>query len=604
MRRSIFLSAALLLLESAAATKNVVLESLSQVPSGWRRVAEADPSKMIRFRVALEQPNVSNGEFERVLYGISNPQHPLYGKHLTREEAKALVQPSKESTDAVISWLESAGIASTDIEDAGDWVNFRTTVGKAGRLLEADFAVYRQNGTNSEKIRTLKYSIPKNIEEHITMIQPTTIFGNMERHKSQVFSVEDTPAYVDDAQAATNLTFKELCSYYTNPLCLRILYEIEGHFSNPNVDTIVGVGGFLEEYAKYESLDTFLNRYAPYAAKQNFTTVLVNGGLNLQNDTADDDVEANLDIQYISALSFDTNINFYSVGGRGPLQPDLDEPSADANTDEPYLEYVEYLLNLTDAELPTTLSTSYGDNEREIPIAYAQKVCTMFGQLGARGVSIIFSSGDSGPGGACETNDGTQTPRFTPTFPGACPYITSVGGTVEVQPEQAAYFSSGGFSDYFPRPSYQDDAVTAYLAKIGDTFSQYYNASGRGFPDVSAQSNGFQVITEGGVQSVAGTSAAAPTFASVIALINNELIGLGKSPLGFLNPWLYSAALTGGGLTDITVGGSLGCGATSSNSGLPTPRIQGAGWNATDGWDPVTGLGTPLFKALLAAAQT
>jgi tripeptidyl-peptidase I len=266
------------------------------------------------------------------------------------------------------------------------------------------------------------------------------------------------------------------------------------------------------------------------------------------------------------------------------------------------LEYVTYLLSLPDDQLPTTLTTSYGDNEREIPQDYAQNVCNMFGQLGARGVTVLFSSGDSGPGSACQTNDGTNTTRFTPTFPGACPYITSVGGTTSISPEKAVSFSSGGFSDYFPRPSYQDTAVPAYLATIGDTFSGLYNAAGRGFPDVAAQGSGFQVVSQGQIISVGGTSASAPTFAALVSLVNNKLVAQGRSPLGFMNPWLYAAASPGGGLTDITEGGSRGCTAASQYSGLPTPAVPGAGWNATAGWDPVTGLGTPLFDQLLTLA--
>ena len=50
----------------------------------------------------------------------------------------------------------------------------------------------------------------------------------------------------------------------------------------------------------------------------------------------------------------------------------------------------------------------------------------MFAQLGARGVSVLFSSGDTGVGSACQTNDGKNTTRFLPIFPAACPFVTSV----------------------------------------------------------------------------------------------------------------------------------------------------------------------------------
>ena len=67
-----------------------------------------------------------------------------------------------------------------------------------------------------------------------------------------------------------------------------------------------------------------MKRFAPYAQTQNFTTVLVNGGQDEQNDVLHDDTEANLDIQYAAALGFETNLRYYSTAGRGPLVPDLE----------------------------------------------------------------------------------------------------------------------------------------------------------------------------------------------------------------------------------------------------------------------------------------
>lgn len=52
------------------------------------------------------------------------------------------------------------------------------------------------------------------------------------------------------------------------------------------------------------------------------------------------------------------------------------------------------MSDLPDDKLPHTLSISYGEDEQSVPKSYAEKVCTMFGQLGARGVSIIFASGE------------------------------------------------------------------------------------------------------------------------------------------------------------------------------------------------------------------
>lgn len=254
------------------------------------------------------------------------------------------------------------------------------------------------------------------------------------------------------------------------------------------------------------------------------------------------------------------------------------------------------MLALNDSMLPQVVSTSYADNEQTIPFAYAQTVCNMFAQLAARGVSALFATGDYGPGGACISNDGTNTTKFMPAFPASCPFVTAVGATQHVFPEIGVDYSGGGFSNYFARPKYQDDAVKAYLAKHGQEWAPYFNASGRAFPDVAAQGTNFTIIYWGVDKYEAGTSCSTPTFATVISLINSERINSGLKPLGFLNPWLYSTGRNG--LTDIVAGRSEGC-----TSDYPGANITGAGWSAVPGWDPATGLGTPKFKELLAISQ-
>ena len=164
--------------------------------------------------------------------------------------------------------------------------------------------------------------------------------------------------------------------------------------------------------------------------------------------------------------------------------------------------------------------------------------------------------------------------------------LTSVGATTGVSPETGADFSSGGFSNYFAQPSYQSTAVSTYLTALGSTYKGRYNASGRAFPDVSAQGVNYAVIQDNSTQSVYGTSCASPTFASVVSLLNDRLAAAGKSPLGFLNPFLYSDAGKAA-LNDVTSGSNPGC----FSNGFP----------AKAGWDPVTGLGTPDFAKLLSA---
>ena len=101
----------------------------------------------------------------------------------------------------------------------------------------------------------------------------------------------------------------------------------------------------------------------------NFTAVLINNGLLTQNDTVDDDIEANLDVQYALSLSYPTPSFYYSTGGLGELVPDLDQPDPSDDQNEPYLDFLSYIMSLPDYKLPTTLTTSYGEDEQSVPEA-------------------------------------------------------------------------------------------------------------------------------------------------------------------------------------------------------------------------------------------
>ncbi|OQO04353.1 hypothetical protein B0A48_10964 [Cryoendolithus antarcticus] len=574
---------------SATATSDV-MESLTSVPQGWTSIGRPSSNQRVHFRIAMSSPNEGLGLFEQTLYDISTPEHASYGKHLKRDELKALLRPHPAATESVVTWLQSAGI--DDIVDDGEWINFVTVVDKAESLLNTKFEVYRNKYSKQDKIRTLHYSVPEQLHQFIDMVQPTTRFGQIKPQMNQVIDVH----VIGAAGTGLNVT---ACNATITPDCLKDLYGIpETPDLNPKKSGFAAFNNFLGEIPRFKDLATFEAEYAPYAVGTTFATQSINGGPFDQNST-EDSVEANLDAQYILSIGYPVPIKAYSTPGLGPLLPDLDQPEGPGQN-EPYLDALTYLLAQPDRALPHTISTSYGEDEQSVPLAYRKKVCNMFGQLGARGVSVLFSSGDTGVGSACQTNDGKNTTRFLPIFPAACPYLTSVGGTYRVKPERAISFSSGGFSDTWPTPAYQKTAVRRYLNNLGSRWQGLYNPGGRGFPDVAAQSYRFHVVDKQKEILVGGTSASSPAFAGIVALLNAYRLKAGKPVLGFLNPWIYSEGYKG--LTDIVDGGSTGCTGKDIYSGLKTPFVPYASWNATPGWDPVTGYGTPNFPVLLKLA--
>ncbi|KAL8988491.1 MAG: hypothetical protein Q9169_008545, partial [Polycauliona sp. 2 TL-2023] len=236
---------------------------------------------------------------------------------------------------------------------------------------------------------------------------------------------------------------------------------------------------------------------------------------------------------------------------------------------------------------------------------YERRQCMEYMKLGLAGTSFLFSSGDfgvAGNGGRCidpetkQYNDGSSG-IFNPGFPSGCPYITSVGATQIVPnatvtaPEKACetvIFSGGGFSNVFPLPSYQASAVKSFFTNFPPPYgADRFNNSQqtRGFPDISANGANYVIAINGIFTLIYGTSASSPTVGAIFTLINEARLYAGKSTLGFANPFLYANP---GALKDITLGANPGCGT--------------AGFQAVPGWDPATGLGTPNFPKLLAAA--
>ncbi|KAK6001671.1 hypothetical protein QM012_002161 [Aureobasidium pullulans] len=348
---------------------------------------------------------------------------------------------------------------------------------------------------------------------------------------------------------------------------------------------MIGVTNFLNEIVPREFsseaagiVDTFPD--VKIAGAQDNQGILsaaqIAAGLNSEGD---------LDGELAIGISWPTSFMSWSTGGSPPFEPDLATPT---DSNEPYLVWLTYVL--AQDSLPQVISISYGDDEQIVPYSYARRVCDGFMQLAARGISVLVASGDDGvgPGGTCFSNSNTSQAMFLPEFPASCPWVTTVGGTAGYEPEVAvSRFGSGaGFSNYFSMPKYQRSAVDGYLNEIGGLYEGLYNRSGRAYPDVAAQANHDIIVWEGNVTTIGGTSAATPTFAAVIALVNDALIAAGKPPLGFLNPWIYSGAFSA--LTDITEGSSIGC----STSGFP----------AKIGWYAVTGFGTPNLGKLIAHA--
>ncbi|KAJ5536427.1 hypothetical protein N7513_009613 [Penicillium frequentans] len=572
-----------LLCTLAAPAMGVVWESLSGgVPSSWSLVDTPSDSTM-SLAISLSRKNID--QLQSTLTKVSTPGESEYGQWL--EKADVDSQFPVVSETPVVNWLKSANITSYTLD--GALLKFSGSVESINSLLNTTFANYESEG--SVKLRTTEYSIPSALSDYIDIISPTVYFGKTRKALPM-------PRKLNDLEART--TVSASCEDYITPACLREMYNVGDYTPKVSAGSVVGFGSFLNETASQSDLADYQKLFD--IPTQAFTVELLNGGTNDQNSTTRG--EANLDVQLISAMSHPLPIHEFIAGGVAPFIPDADEPTESDDENEPYLIYYEYLLSKKNSELPQVISQSYGDDEQTVPEKYAKSVCNLIGLNTLRGLTIIHSSGDEGVGSACQAVDGT-TPQFNPIFPATCPYVTAVGGTSAVSPEVAWNASSGGFSNFFERAWYQESAVKTYLTHVTKETKEYYSKyadfEGRGFPDVSAHSlyPWIAVVVEGEETLSGGTSAAAPTFAGIIGLLNDARLRAGKPALGFLNPWLYAEGYKA--LNDIVDGSSYGCTGSDPQSDEEVSGalvIPGAHWNATTGWDPVTGLGTPDFQKL------
>jgi len=116
-------------------------------------------------------------------------------------------------------------------------------------------------------------------------------------------------------------------------------------------------------------------------------------------------------------------------------------------------------------------------------------------------------------------------------------------------------------------------------------------------PDAVAVGHNLQIALGGAFSPVDGTSASAPIFAGVMSLINSERLDAGLPPLGWLNPFLYTAAADdASSFNDITVGNNR-CG----GQGFDLLCCE-HGYGAGIGWDAASGLGSPNYPVLLNRA--
>lgn len=333
-----------------------------------------------------------------------------------------LVQPSNVALEGVHDWLSDHGIQEDQLRysQARDWIRVALPVESVERLLDTNYSVFKhEDGTRL--VRAPQWSLPMHLHEHIETIQPTNSFMRPLARKSTLM-ITSTGSNVDQYVVPTynsRITAVEACNAsLVTPNCLRTLYGMHHvplqcpqanvtpgtaeYTAQSSTKNQIALANYLGETSNRSDISLFLTQYRPEAvsSSQNFTVTTISGAIDQQSPANASQLqqgtglEGNLDAETILGIAYPTPLKVYNTAGSPPFNPDA---ATSSNNNEPYLDWLQFVLNQTD--LPQVISNSYGDDEQTAPMSYANAVCKGFAQLGARGVTVLFSSGDNGVGG-------------------------------------------------------------------------------------------------------------------------------------------------------------------------------------------------------------
>ncbi|KAI9626310.1 hypothetical protein KEM48_010562 [Puccinia striiformis f. sp. tritici PST-130] len=563
----------MVILISAAPQLDKVIHEKRVPNSLWRRQEEyhsvVGPSFLVTLEFGLKQSNLHTLHDE--LMKVSHPDSQNYGSHWSPEQVREYFSPSEEAIREVAAWLKSQS------SELGE------------KLLDTKYHVYLHEETGQTHIACEDYKLPARLFEHIDIVLPTVHFDTIpaankyqyagvsqdggklpkkrkrETSIGQSFSAPKTfpvpgaahrlgnPSSGNIPHYSKNFNPPQIssmkhdlanCANVTTIECLKALYKFGDYKMTSPTKHSLAIVEYTPQSVIYKDMDLFFSTFAPKVKGSRPNLIPIDGGeLNQETKEFGLNGESNLDLQYSMPLVHPLNISLYQVGDPeigASFNNFLDaldssycssplDPMQDGLYPNPRGYPKRDCGNVKPAHV---ISTSYGMNEADAVPAYLIRQCNEYGKLGLMGTSFLFSSGDNGVAGnrgVCLNRDGSQ----------------SVEGKV------VAYASFELYS-----------LLTVDILRLESV-----------------------VAVEGTFGLVYGTSASAPVVASMITMINDARINLGKKPVGFINPAIYSSRFRKA-FNDIKNGTNPGC--------------DTEGFSAVPGWDPVTGLGTMDFSKFFA----
>ena len=549
--------------------------------SSWEYRGPPAKDALVDLNIQLHIAQAGRDALEAAFWAVSDPDSTSYGRHLNIEKIRDLLAVPADRVERVRDFFREYGAVEIEVGPFNDVLHVRMAAWDVERALETKLGAF-VHSSRPEMGGTLiraraRGSLPDHLAADVDIVGELHQFPRLRFQSAARSTVEErAAAHVEsppslEGGAWPNACSVRACQGRVTPAVLAQRYRLPNASHAADARSSMAVAEFQGQHFREQDLAAF-----SAACHANASVAAVVG-----RNVSTGGVEAELDIEYIKGVAPAVPLTVVYVQKFSLLK------------------WAHKITGM--AEPPHVHSVSYGNDEaQQSGQAYMTSVNTALMKAGARGLTILFASGDSGVCGREECGYGPFGPkRFHPDFPATSPYQTAVGGTDfvtrDIGDETAWSRTGGGFSDVFSVPRYQAAAVAAFMntsrARGLLPPQKLWNAGGRGFPDVAALAGGkapYCVATSGAFggttfEGISGTSAATPVIGGMIALLNARRLANGKPPLGFVNPLFYSHPEA---FHDVT----SGC-----NKGL-----FWHGFTAIPGWDAASGLGTPNFEALAA----
>lgn len=524
---------------------------------GWTATSTpVDPNRQAKVTIAITHPKGAKERlhqaFTDVSYGGSR-----YTQYLSRDEVAKMMAPSQESIDKVLMWCTTNDLECS-VTGTGDMIRAAGKVTNLESALETKLYSFDHPKANRPIVRSATpVKIPSSLQGHIEVINGLDSFPTIFVQSGKVAGVNEGAPEVTPSLLKGSTLYNITDVAESDSKSSMAVAEFQGQGFLPSDLTAFETGTGLPQQAVRRVLGG-----NPMADKVAMT-------------------EASLDIQYIIATGTGVPADFW-----------LEKSDA--------FDLYGWASEVLNESTPALVwSVSYGEGVNGgiggvIPVETVHRLNSEMEKFGVLGMTVFVASGDSG----VYSRKPIHT-EFHVSYPACLPAVTSVGAT-QLQSDgsetTAVSFSGGGFTpaNYYTSSAdspWQNKSIAGYLASgVKLPPANDWDRTGRGVPDVSAVGVDYKIWTQGHAGGVSGTSASTPAVAGIFALINDKLMAAGKRPMGFVNPFIYANPQ---GFRDILLGYNDG-------GGL---NLFKHGFYATKGWDPLTGMGTPNYPALKAAAM-